>query len=75
MDINEHLAWAASVVGPQVDFLRELVASGVRVTLHLACDTNLDYALIGFDSVHFRPFVDAGVEIEFYAGLDVDDRG
>lgn len=68
-DINEHLAWAASVVESQKDYLRDLVASGVRVTLHLACDTNIGYALLGFDAVLFRPFVETGIAIEFYAGL------
>jgi len=67
-DINEHLAWAASVVESQSDFLRELVASGVSVILHLACDTDVGYALLGFDTVMFRPFVDTGIAIEFYVG-------
>lgn len=67
-DINEHLAWAASAVEPQIDFLRELVASGVRITLHLACDTNIGYALLGFNTVLFRPFVETGIAIEFYTG-------
>jgi len=70
-DINEHFAWASSLVERHSDFLHQLVASGARVTLHLACNTNLDYALIGFDTVLFRPFVHTGIGIEFYAGLNV----
>ena len=69
-DINEHFTWASSLVERHSDFLRALVTSGVRVTLHLACNTNLGYALIGFDTALFSPFVHTGIEIEFYAGFD-----
>lgn len=69
-DINEHFAWAAALVEQHETFFRELVSSGVRVTLHLASYTNLDYSLIGFDTHLFAPFVRTGISIEFYAGLE-----
>jgi hypothetical protein len=74
-DINEHFAWLAELVERNNDFFRELVVSGVRVTLRLECNTNLDYALIGFDTFLFKPFVSTGIAIEFYAGLESSEDG
>lgn len=70
LDINVHLAWLAELVERNSDFFRELVVSGVSVTLRLECNTNLDYALIGFDAFLLKAFVSTGIAIEFYAGLD-----
>jgi hypothetical protein len=74
-DINEHFAWFAELVERNSDFFRKLVVSGVPVTLRLECNTNLDYALIGFDTFLFKPFVSTGIAIEFYAGLESSDVG
>ena len=69
-DINVHLAWLAELVERNSDFLREIVVSGVPVALRLECNTNLDYALVGFDAFLFKAFVSTGIAIEFYAGLE-----
>jgi hypothetical protein len=69
-DINEHLAWAAALVETHEDFFQKLVSENIRVTLHLGCTTNIEYALLGFDTHLFGPFVRTGISLEFYAGLN-----
>lgn len=63
-ELHEHLRWVVSRARPHLRYLRELVASGVRVDVYLWYSCNEDHRGFGFDPEDLGFFAEAGIRLE-----------